>query len=44
LPRHERWLVNLLGACSDRVVLPASPAVQACLRLGLPMNYLYERG
>jgi uncharacterized protein (DUF2236 family) len=44
LRRHERWLVNLLGACSDRVVLPASPAVQACLRLGLPMNYLYERG
>jgi len=41
LRRRERWLVKLLGACSDRVVLPASPAVQACLRLGLPMNYLY---
>jgi uncharacterized protein (DUF2236 family) len=40
-PRRERWLVKLLGACSDRVVLPASPAVQACLRLGLPMRYLY---
>jgi uncharacterized protein (DUF2236 family) len=41
LRHHERWLVELMGACSDRVVLPASPAVQSCLRLGLPTNYLY---
>jgi uncharacterized protein (DUF2236 family) len=38
---HERWLVKLMGASSDRVVLGASPAVQSCLRLGLPMTYLY---
>jgi len=38
---RERWLTRLLGASSDRIVLPASPAVQSCLRLGLPMTYLY---
>jgi uncharacterized protein (DUF2236 family) len=39
---HERWLARLIGASSNRIVLPASPAVQSCLRLGLPMNYLYK--
>jgi uncharacterized protein (DUF2236 family) len=38
---HERWLTRLAGASADRIVLPASPAVQSCLRLGLPMAYLY---
>jgi uncharacterized protein (DUF2236 family) len=38
---HERRLVKWAGACADRIVLPASPAVQSCLRLGLPMTYLY---
>jgi uncharacterized protein (DUF2236 family) len=38
---RERWLTKLLGASSDHIVLPASPAVQSCLRLGLPMTYLY---
>ncbi|HSZ09500.1 MAG TPA: oxygenase MpaB family protein [Steroidobacteraceae bacterium] len=38
---YERWLTKLIGASSDRIVLPASPAVQSCLRLGLPMTYLY---
>ena len=41
LRRHERRLVKWAGACADRIVLPTSPAVQSCLRLGLPMNYLY---
>jgi len=41
LHQHERWLTKLIGASSDRIVLPASPAVQSCLRLGLPMTYLY---
>jgi uncharacterized protein (DUF2236 family) len=41
LRRHERWLTKLIGACSDRIVLAASPAVQSCVRLGLPMTYLY---
>lgn len=41
LRRHERRVVKWAGACADRIVLPTSPAVQSCLRLGLPMNYLY---
>jgi uncharacterized protein (DUF2236 family) len=41
LRAHERRLVKWAGACADRIVLPSSPAVQSCLRLGLPMNYLY---
>ena len=41
LNQYERWLTKLIGASSDRIVLPASPAVQSCLRLGLPMTYLY---
>ncbi len=41
LREYERRLVNWSGAWADRIVLPTSPAVQACLRLGLPMNYLY---
>jgi uncharacterized protein (DUF2236 family) len=39
---HERWLTRLAGASADRIVLSASPAVQSCVRLGLPMNYLYS--
>jgi uncharacterized protein (DUF2236 family) len=42
LRRHERRLATWAGACADRIVLPASPAVQSCLRLGLPMTYLYS--
>jgi uncharacterized protein (DUF2236 family) len=41
LRRHERWLAKVIGASSDRIVLPASPAVQSCVRLGLPATYLY---
>jgi uncharacterized protein (DUF2236 family) len=41
LRRHERRLVKWAGACADRIVLPSSPAVQSCLRLGLPTTYLY---
>jgi uncharacterized protein (DUF2236 family) len=39
---HERRLTHWAGAAADRIVLPASPAVQSCLRLGLPSNYLYR--
>jgi uncharacterized protein (DUF2236 family) len=39
----ERRLVRFLGALADRVVLPGSPAVQSCLRLGLPAGHLYRR-
>jgi uncharacterized protein (DUF2236 family) len=38
---HERRLTYWAGAVADRLVLPANPAVQSCLRLGLPSNYLY---
>jgi uncharacterized protein (DUF2236 family) len=38
---RERWIVRLVGALSNRIVLPESPAAQSCLRLGLPRNYLY---
>jgi uncharacterized protein (DUF2236 family) len=41
LQRHERWLTQLAGAVADRTILPSSPAVQSCVRLGLPMTYLY---
>lgn len=37
----ERKLVNLAGALSDRLVVPSTPASEACRRLGLPANYLY---
>jgi len=38
---RERWIVRAAGALSDRIVLPESPAAQSCLRLGLPVSYLY---
>jgi uncharacterized protein (DUF2236 family) len=37
----ERALVRAIGALADRVLLRSSPAVQSCLRLGLPADYLY---
>jgi uncharacterized protein (DUF2236 family) len=39
----QRGLVRLLGGVADRVVLPGSPAVQSCRRLGLPAGHLYRR-
>jgi uncharacterized protein (DUF2236 family) len=41
LRSRERWIVRRAGALSDRIVLSDSPAVQSCLRLGLPATYLY---
>ncbi len=35
-------LVRQGAAFADRIVLQSSPAVQACLRLGLPADYLYR--
>lgn len=43
LARWERGLVRLLGTIADRVVLPGSPGVQSCIRLGLPAGHLYRR-
>ncbi|MGB6308896.1 MAG: oxygenase MpaB family protein [Steroidobacteraceae bacterium] len=41
LRAHERWMVKLAAATLNRIVLPQSPAAQACVRLGLPSTYLY---
>lgn len=38
---RERWLVRLAGDLSNRIVPSESPATQSCLRLGLPITYLY---
>jgi uncharacterized protein (DUF2236 family) len=39
---HERRVTHWAGAVAERIVLPASPAVQSCIRLGLSSNYLYS--
>lgn len=39
----ERRIVQITAQGSDRLLLRSSPPVQACLRLGLPENYLYRR-
>ena len=39
---HERWMVRLAGRVSNRIVLPESPAAQACVRVGLPVTHLYR--
>jgi uncharacterized protein (DUF2236 family) len=38
----ERALIRTMAKASDRLVLPSSPAVQSCRRLGLPDDYLYR--
>jgi uncharacterized protein (DUF2236 family) len=38
----EKPLVRQVCGLSDRVMLPSSPAVQSCLRLELPADYLYR--
>jgi uncharacterized protein (DUF2236 family) len=38
----EGMIVRQGGALADRIILESSPAVQACLRMGLPANYLYR--
>lgn len=37
----RKHVVARAGAAAERIVLELSPAVQSCLRLGLPANYLY---
>ncbi|MGO4830795.1 oxygenase MpaB family protein [Rhizobiaceae sp. 2RAB30] len=41
-PRARALVVSMAGAC-ERIVLPSSPAVQSCRRLGLADDYLYRR-
>ncbi|MGB1580519.1 MAG: oxygenase MpaB family protein [Nevskiales bacterium] len=40
----EHRLVRTCGYLADRIVFTSSPAVQACIRLGLPKNYLQPAG
>lgn len=40
-PRERRWICRG-GLWSDRVFLTSSPPAQACMRMGLPANYLYR--
>jgi uncharacterized protein (DUF2236 family) len=39
----ERLIVKAAARTNDRIILPSSPAVQSCRRLGLPDDYLYRR-
>ena len=39
----ETRLVRQAGRLADRIMLRSSPAVQSCLRMGLPEDYLYRR-
>jgi uncharacterized protein (DUF2236 family) len=38
----EKLLVRRVARLSDKLMLGSSPAVQSCLRLGLPADYLYR--
>lgn len=38
----ERAAAKLAARISDRIVLKTAPPAQACLRLGLPIDYLYR--
>lgn len=42
LTNWQRRIVLAGGDAADRIVLRSAPAVQACRRLGLPDNYLYQ--
>ena len=39
---RDGMALTLAGALTDRLVLPTSPASQACVRLGLPPTYLHR--
>ncbi|HZF43933.1 MAG TPA: oxygenase MpaB family protein [Sphingomonadaceae bacterium] len=40
----ERLALRMLARAADRAVFPTGPAAQACLRLGLPADYLVRGG
>jgi uncharacterized protein (DUF2236 family) len=42
LPAWQRRIARLTGSLADRIVLPQSPAAQACVRLGYPVTHLYD--
>jgi uncharacterized protein (DUF2236 family) len=39
----ERRVIRLAGAAAERAPIAGTPAVEACLRLGLPGDYLFRR-
>jgi uncharacterized protein (DUF2236 family) len=39
----ERRMARRGAALADRIVLESNPAAQACLRLGLPADFLHKR-
>lgn len=39
----ERPLVRALGAAADRLVLESAPPARACVRMGLPADWLYRQ-
>lgn len=42
LPAGGETLLHALGMAGDRLVLTNAPPAQACVRLGLPTDYLYR--
>jgi uncharacterized protein (DUF2236 family) len=42
LRRGEHTLLRAMGAAAERFMLEDAPPAQACVRLGLPTNYLYR--
>jgi uncharacterized protein (DUF2236 family) len=42
LPLGGHMALRTLGAAGERVVLETAPPAQACVRLGLPADYLYR--
>lgn len=44
LSAWERAAIQLAARAADRLILRDSPAVQSCVRLGLPRDHLYRAG
>lgn len=42
LKRGEARLIRAMGGLADRISVASTPSAQACLRLGLPANYLQK--
>jgi uncharacterized protein (DUF2236 family) len=38
----EHTVLRMMGAAADRLVIESAPPAQACVRMGLPADYLYR--